>query len=180
MPAGRMVFWTLVAATLAVYTAMVVWSLPRIAAEADGLLPFDLRLFGYTEAEARMFLARLSDEGRRFYLDVQHRLDLFYPPLAALVLALSFRWLFWARWPGLAVLLIIAAVVTAGADALENARVADLLRMAPEAVTAEAIAGASNATLVKGVANILCFTALLAGLGWQFRRGRRGRQAGRG
>jgi hypothetical protein len=63
--ANNRIFWLVVAATLGVYLVMVLWSIPRISAEAGGLPVFDLRPGGYTFEEARAFLAALSPEGAR-------------------------------------------------------------------------------------------------------------------
>ena len=72
----RRAVMALFAATIGLYLVMLLWSLPKIAAEAGGLTPFDMRPGGYSLAEARAFLAALSPEGTAFYLGVQHRLDM--------------------------------------------------------------------------------------------------------
>ena len=50
-------FWVVFAAMVLVYCAMVLWSLPIIMKDANGLMPFDLRPGGYTTEDARAFLA---------------------------------------------------------------------------------------------------------------------------
>lgn len=146
--------WCVVAVTLAVYLVMVLWSLPRIADWAGGLAPFDMRPLGYSPEEARAFLAALPEEGRAFYLNVQHRLDLAYPGLLALSLVLAFRRLA----PGaLGLALGIVAVTGAGFDYAENAAVTRLLGADP---TDAALVSASRLTLAKSV----CATLALSGL----------------
>jgi hypothetical protein len=117
-------FWIVIAATLGVYLAMFVWTMPKLEAYARGLFPFDKRPFGYTAAEGKALLQALGAEGRDDYANAQHRLDLAYPGLMALALTLLFRSLS-PGWPG--VLLSVVALVAAIFDWGENAVVAQML-----------------------------------------------------
>lgn len=153
-------FWLLLAATLALYLVIVLWSLPRIAGQAAGLAPFDMRPLGYAAQEARAFLTALTTQGRDWYLGTQHRLDLAYPALLAATLALPFTLL--ARSPALRAALVLLAVAVAGFDWLENHAVAGLLRTDPAAVTDDQIAAAARWTLAKSLATTAAFTAVLA------------------
>ena len=74
-------FWISFIFATGVYLSMVFWSLPFIAGQAGGLAPFDMRPTGYSVTEARAFTQALTEEGRAFYLDVQHKLDFAYPAL---------------------------------------------------------------------------------------------------
>lgn len=161
MTLSTKLFWALFAVTLAVYLAILVWSLPAIAAEADGLRPFDLRPQGYSFDEAREFLTALSDRGRELYLGPQQWLDTAYPLLLALTLSLAFLRL---APPGRVWLaLLAAAIACAGTvfDLMENAQVRALLRQDPAEITAEAVAAASNATVVKSLCHTAAFVALI-------------------
>jgi hypothetical protein len=166
-------FWALVVANGAVYLAMVLWSLPEIARMAGGVAPFDLRPMGYAPDEARAFLAGLSDEGRAFYLGVQHRLDLVFPGLQAVTLILAFHCL--APGP-LAWALSVVAAASAGFDWAENAAVAGLLAVPEPEVGA--ILWASRLTVLKSACVSVAMTALLALLaraGWtRWRQSRAG------
>ncbi|RYE85016.1 MAG: hypothetical protein EOP19_10320 [Hyphomicrobiales bacterium] len=82
----RKLFWMLCGVTLAVYLAMVLWSLPVVSAGAGGLAPFDMRPGGYDYAAAVAFLDAITPAAAAFYRDVQQRFDLVYPALAALTL----------------------------------------------------------------------------------------------
>ncbi len=148
--------WIVVAATLAVYLVMVFWSLPKIANLAGGLPAFDLRPMGYSVDEGRSCLAALSPEGRRFYLVVQHRLDLVCPGLLALTVLLAFRRL---APGGLGLLFSAVAVLGAGFDWAENAAVAALLTQGP---TEPALLLASRLTLAKSVCTTVAMTCLVA------------------
>lgn len=161
----KLLFRAIIAATLGVYLAMVLWSLPKLSAMAGGGLPFDLRPFGYAPDEARGLLAALGEEGRGFYRDTQHRLDLFFPGLLALSLVLLFRRLL-AGVPGL--ILSALALLAAAFDWAENAAVAGLLA-APEATDAM-IEQASRLTVIKsglGTAVLVALLVLLIRAGWR-------------
>lgn len=163
----RLAYWIIFACALGVYGTMLGWTLPAVSAGADGLVPFDMRPGGYTGEEARQFLAVLSDEGRKIYLGPQHKLDLVYPTLLAVVLIGAA----WALVParGLVAVLIAAALVGAGADYLENLRVAGLLTYEGE-VTDSMVAAANQATLIKSGATTLAMCGVLVALisaGWR-------------
>ena len=106
----RLIFWLMFAVMLGVYMTMAFWSIPKIVADAGGLLAFDLRPLGYSFDEASAFITALSDEGRVFYLNVQQMLDSAYPALFAVVMVMAFSHLF-AGWPRL----LASAFALAGA-----------------------------------------------------------------
>lgn len=159
---GRKLFWLLVIATLAVFGAMNFWAGPIIARESLGGVAFDMRILGYSYAEAQAFLTALSAEGRAFYLGPAMRLDLFFPAMLATVLAvanwhlLGARRLVWKFW--------VAGLAAGFAvfDYLENATVAGMLRVVPDEVTPEMVALASQFTVVKYGFVGICLVVLLA------------------
>jgi hypothetical protein len=156
----KALFWAIFAAALALYLLIVLWSLPRIAAEAGGLVPFDMRPTGYDLDEARAFLTALTETGRALYLGTQHRLDLAYPALLAATFALGFMILFrgplrWVLW--------VLALAVVGFDWLENHAVATLLRADPTTLDAATVAEAARWSVLKSVATTLAGLALLAG-----------------
>jgi hypothetical protein len=167
MTRGRAAYIGLFALCLAVYLAIVLWSLPFIAGAAGGLTPFDLRPTGYGFADAKAFLTALSPEGLARYAGAQRLLDLLYPPLLALVLAIPL-WLFSARLPG-AVRLALVALTVLGMlfDLLENYRVAGMLAAGPDRVTADMVAAASRATVIKSAATGAAMVVLLGLLVWR-------------
>ncbi|NND43120.1 MAG: hypothetical protein HKO04_13700 [Silicimonas sp.] len=163
----RWAAWTLVAATVIVYLVMVLWSLPRISGEAGGLTPFDMRPGGYSFDEARAFLAVLSPEGKRFYLDVQHKLDLIYPALMAFSLMVALRW----AWRGTSRVVLTAmmfvAIAGAGFDYLENQRVSLMLAAGPDEITTDMVRAASLRSVLKAGLTTVAMMLLLLGLGWR-------------
>ncbi|MDK3019040.1 hypothetical protein [Pseudodonghicola flavimaris] len=154
-------YWTLFAVTLAVYGTMAGWTLPAIARDAGGLAALDMRPGGYSPEEARAFLVALGDRGRAIYLGPQHRLDLIYPALLALLLIGAVRALIAPLW--LQICLSLLALGGMAADYLENARVAALLRRA-DAIPDAALVAASRATEFKAGLTALVMLAVCAGL----------------
>ncbi|MCP4382693.1 MAG: hypothetical protein GY798_14955 [Hyphomicrobiales bacterium] len=178
MTSGRIAFWGLLVVTVAVYVAMVAWSLPFIAADAGGLIPFDMQPTGYGFDAALAFVGGLSPEGVAFYLDVQHSLDLIYPALLAATLFFAIaelarnrtgRW----RW-----LLAAAAIPGAIFDWLENSAVATMLAAGPDGLTPEMVETASRWTILKSGFTTLAMAivvVLIAGHAVRWIRGRKAR-----
>lgn len=154
------VFWALLAATLALYLVIVLWSLPLIASEAGGLKPFDLRPLGYGLDETRAFLLALSDRGRDFYLGTQRTLDRIYPALLGATFALGFTLLFSGplRWA-----LILLALCVTGFDWLENGTVAGLLRTGPDLITVDQVSDAARWSVLKSSTTTIAWIALTVG-----------------
>lgn len=165
----RLMFWLMFVVMLGIYLVMGLWSIPKIVADAGGLLAFDLRPVGYSFDEARVFITALSDEGRAFYLNVQQMLDSAYPALFAVVMVMAFSHLFagWTRWVAIAL-----ALAGAGFDYMENAAVAVMLR-AGDGLTETMVATASGWTVLKSGAVTLALVALIAGLMMAFMRRRK-------
>ncbi|WP_456391219.1 hypothetical protein [Profundibacter sp.] len=164
----RLIFWLMFAVMMGVYMTMVLWSGPKLMADAGGLMMFDMRPAGYSLAEAQAFMAALSDEGRAFYLNVQQMLDSAYPALFAVVMVMAFSSLFTGlpRWVAMAL-----ALAGAGFDYMENAAVAVMLR-AGDGLNEAMVASASQWTVLKSGAVTLALLMLIAGLvmAWMARR----------
>ncbi len=155
----RNAYWVIFVAAFAVYAVMMVWTLPGITAEAGGLTPFDLRLRGYTPAEAQAFVDALSLRGRALYTGPQRLLDLFYPGLLALVLLGAILTLVTGR--GMRATLIVMTFIGMAADYGENYRVGEMLGWdgpLPE----ELVKAASTLTVTKSTMTGLVMLAVLA------------------
>ena len=160
------VYWIVFAVTLAVYGTMLAWSLPTVAASAEGLTPFDMRPGGYSFAEAEAFLTALSAEGVSFYRDVQLRLDIAYPPLLAVTVGWAIWWLLpahWGLWRALAVLPAVAGMVF---DWMENSAIHGLLQAGTTRLTEQMVSAASFYSQAKAVASTASFTLLILTLAW--------------
>ncbi|SHJ35016.1 hypothetical protein SAMN05444000_107153 [Shimia gijangensis] len=153
-------FWVSFTAAMAIYLTMALWSVPFISSQAGGQVPFDMRPFGYSLSEAILFLSALSDEGREFYLTVQHRLDIAYLALVGLALVLGLQMVLRRPWG--TVFSLVALIATA-ADYFENYLVAGLLNTPIEAVDEITVQVASFLTMSKSISHMICFSALLLG-----------------
>lgn len=155
-------YWGLVLVTLGFYATILLWSLPKVAASAGGLVPFDLRPAGYSVASANEFLAAISEEGRRFYLGPQHQLDAIFPLLMGCSLGFGLFGLLKGKARSLRFMALALPFVAASADTMENQAVKAMLLAAP--VTDEMILSANQWTLLKSGAttlSILWLTLLL-------------------
>lgn len=161
---GRILYWLIFAAGAGVYATMLLWTLPSIQEAAGGLMPFDMRPFGYTHAEALDFLNALRPVGLALYLGPQKWLDIAYPALLGLFMAWSFLRLGPGTLPR--VFLVVAALAETAFDYLENIRVRAMLLAGPDGTT-EAMSGAASlATLVKSGLVTFCLSALLLLVLW--------------
>jgi len=168
MSKGWKIYWVFVAATVTNYLTMVLWSLPLVSEMAGGGVPFDMRLGGYTFDEARVFLTVITDAGRDFYLNTQQLLDLFYPTLFAITVAIPLAHLVPRYWGWTLAALAIGAGVL---DHLENSAVAVMLRVEPDALTEVMVSTASNWSLAKSISTTIALLALLVvlcikGISW--------------
>lgn len=179
MSTGWKIYCALVAAAVTNYLIMVLWSLPLVSEMADGGVPFDMRPGGYSFDDALLFLSTIDDTGRDFYLDTQQLLDLSYPALFAITVAIPlvrFVPRYWG-WP-LAAIAIAAGVF----DYLENGAVAVLLTTEPDLVTKAMVSTASNWTLAKSISTTIASVALLIvlfikGMEWMKTRKAKGGEA---
>lgn len=164
-------FWLLVAVMLGDYLAMVLWSIPRVSAEAGGLAIFDMRPASYSYEEATAFLAALTPDGARFYIAVQHRLDAAYPALLAAVLFWSILRLAprsWGAWRWLAAATALPGMIF---DYLEKRDVATMIALGPDGVTPAMVEAASLYSRLKAGTSTVAMTILLALLVlWAVRR----------
>ena len=158
MTKGWKVYWVVVAATVANYLIMILWSLPKVSEMAGGGVPFDMRPGGYSFDEALDFLITITDTGRDFYLNTQHFLDSFYPALFAATVAIALVHLLPRYWGWV---LATIAIVAGAFDYLENSAVAAMLRVEPDALTQVMVSTASNWTLAKSVSTTIASLALL-------------------
>jgi hypothetical protein len=154
-------FWVLFAITMALYAAIVGWSLPVISRAAGGLTPFDIRPTGYSYHDAQAFLTALSAGGKAFYLDIQQRLDLFYPALMSATLFFAIYLLAPARWGGWRWVLALIAIPGAVFDYLENGAVATMLNLGPNELTPDVVEVSSRWTVAKSAASMVADVLLL-------------------
>ena len=154
------IFWTIVAIAVIDYLVMVVWSLPYIANQAGGLMPFDVRPTGYSLEEAKAFVGALSTKGNVFYLSMQHMLDTVFPIMEAIAVGWGIFMLMpesrgVVRW--VAVIPAIAGMVF---DLLENRQVGVMLTTGAGDLTAEIVSRGSMFTITKSILVTVSFLIL--------------------
>jgi hypothetical protein len=134
---------------------------------AGGLTPFDVRLRGYSYAEARAFLEAIGKQGRAYYASPELVIDTFYPPLYAVSRGLA---LWWLTMPGrvreaplplkVRYALVAVPILMASLDLVENGCIAAMLWTWPD-LSHGLVKVSSVATRVKIVAGV--FTEALMG-----------------
>jgi len=143
------------------YAMMLFYSMPILLKAADGMLPFDARLTGYSPGLAARYVATISDEGRQFYLTTQSMLDAFFPALLALSLMLTLYRLA-PKWP----VLFLTPAAGALFDYYENAAVTQILLSATP--DAGLVNMASLLTMMKFASVALSLLAII----WLWRKQR--------
>jgi hypothetical protein len=171
----RVALWSWVAVTIALGLAMSLWTLPRIAEGAGGLVPFDLRFTGYSGDEARAFLAALTPVARDLYLGPQRVLDMIYPVMLSALLALALWRSTRGQAPALRMGLAAVAVAGGAVDQVENTIVARLLRDDADLATDGRVALASAATMTKSALTGVAVIAIVALSAMKFAARRRRR-----
>ncbi len=137
---SRWFLWGLPVVTVLAYAVLALWFGPQVQAAAGGLQPFDMRVTGYSLADARAFLAALSPEGLALYQGPVRATDTIVPMLLTLTLCLPLRHRFWV-WS-------LPALGYGLLDLGENWAVSVLLRTGP-AVEAGPVMVASALTMLK-------------------------------
>lgn len=155
------IFWVILAAMLAAWLSMNLWTLPRIEELSGGLRLLDMRFTGYSLAETQEFIAAIGDQGVALYLGAQFWLDMIFPPLLGAVLFLCYRWLF----PGLLGLIIGTVSLTyVVVDLLENLAVAAMLHAGADGITPEMAATANQWTTMKWSLALVGLVMLIIGM----------------
>lgn len=157
----RLVNWALPLATAAVYAVLVLHYGRQLGVEAGGALPFDLRIGGYTLAEARGYLRGLSPAGYALAQGPVFWTDTLFPVL----MGLTFAW--WMRpYAGVfGMVCVLAAMSYVALDLGENAMVQRLFHAGPDWADPADVAAASAMTRGKFAAFALA-AALAARQSW--------------
>jgi len=173
-------FWIVFVLTLANYLAMLFWSTPILNKMSGSLAIFDLRMTGYSLAEAKALLSALGSEGISFYLNVQQTLDFTFPALFALSLGLAIILLTPAR-PGLwRYALALVAVPGMIFDYMENAAVRLLLFSGPDNINAQIVAIASGRSVNKAIFTAIAISVVVVLLLLSVRKKFRARKSDQG
>jgi hypothetical protein len=150
-----------------VYLAMASFTLAHLEV-VSGLVPFDMRPFGYSPTEAASLLDALGVVGRRYYLTRQIPLDILYPALLALTLSSVFFW-FGERMPNRRIVHFGVALSVGSAlfDYIENLGIVAMILSWPD-VSGPLVYATSTATITKSViTTVAVILVLLAGFIWR-------------
>ncbi len=133
-----------------VYGLMVQVTLAHLQT-VSGLVPLDMRPFGYGQDDVSALFGALGAPGRNYYLTRQIPLDLAYPALMGQSLVLANMW-FGARLEQRRFLAFscLVATLAALADYLENLGIVVMILRWPE-VSETVINLSSSATIAKSV-----------------------------
>ena len=152
---------------LALYAFLWFIAGPRLDELTGGVLPFDVRLTGYTQEEAVAVLAALGEEGSRYYLGTVMIVDIFFPAFMFLATASLFLWLtrpgqrFSAPLPeGMRLAVLVLALFAFLLDWGENI-VVFLMLMGDGHPSGTLVNLGSTFTYLKTIAYILSFAALV-------------------
>ncbi len=161
----KKIYWLVFFAMIGVYALMLFWSLPKIIAD-DGIMLFDLRPKGYSFEEAQQILNSLSPQAIEFYKNIQASiLDMIFPALLFLTLALAY-WLLaptnWGRWRFLILLFALPGTIF---DYLENFTIIKMLDLGAQNINADIVKYASTYTIYKSASVTLSLFVLLALIG---------------
>ena len=156
-----LLFW---GAAILVYFLMVFGTLADIE-RITGVRAFDMRLTGYSYADALALISALGDEGRRIYLMRQIPLDTVYPALLAISSASSLVWLSRSFGSTIRWYRAVAAMayLAATADYAENLLIVWMLNAGPS-VPEALVTAASLASIGKSILSTIVFITLLVAL----------------
>lgn len=145
---------------LSMWLTMLLGTGPVIVQEAGGHALLDSRLTGYRADEARDFLEAISQTGREIYLYAHRPMGTLLALLSTVMLVWSFRTMLPAGRIGHGA--VIMALAATGADLVENARIANMMRLPPIEVSDSQIGFASAVTSLKWLLLGLCLALLFA------------------
>ena len=163
---ARALSWGLPLLTAAAYAWLAIWLGGQLSGESGGLMPFDLRVTGYSLGDAREYLRALTPAGFALYSGPVLWADTLFPVL----MGLTFLW--WMRPLGGAfgAVCLMAALAYVALDLGENWFVQRLLMAGPDWVQPDDVAAASALTRAK-FAVFAVAAVLAARAAWLRRKG---------
>lgn len=158
---------------MAVYSLMLLYTIPQVEQHAVGMKLFDLSPSGYSFEYARELLGALGVNGRETYLYRQLPADFVYPGLFAVSCCLLLSWLFAKslKTSSRIFYLCFVPVIAGLFDYLENICIVLMLNSYPN-VTESHVAFASFFTILKSAFTTAFFVLLIVGvvLFWKMKR----------
>ena len=151
--------------TAAVYSIMLLYTIPQVVQYAPGMKLFDLSPTGYSFVYALELLRTLGVNGRNLYLYQQLPMDFIYPGLFAVSCCLLLSWLFAKslRANSRMFYLCFVPVVAGMFDYLENIGIIRMLTSYPN-IAESHVSITSSMTVLKNGFNTVFFLLLLLGV----------------
>lgn len=154
-------------ATMVAYAVLIGLGSRYLFLGSEGLRPFDLRILGYTYADATTYIALLTPDQAALYVGPLRMLDTVFPILFGL-------WMGWVQWgitrnihPWSRVIMLIAPAGFVMMDLAENALIAEMVQTTADTLSEELVLRASSYTISKYVTLAGALLALAAlGVRW--------------
>lgn len=157
---GRQVLvWVIV--TNLVFALMLLVTIPRTVAFANGMKLLDLMPGGYDFEYVRLLLDTLGEEGRGIYLNLQIPVDMIYPFLFGVsnCLLLAFVLKKLNKLDSFLFYFCLFPMIGAVADYLENIGIITMLRSYPD-LSEKVVRVTNGFTLCKSISSTIYFTVL--------------------
>jgi len=164
MASGRVVL-ILFILTMAVFSLMIMSTIPKVERFASGIPLFDMSPSGYSYQQAISLLESLGEDGRNVYLFQQLPIDFIYPGLFAFSYALLLTWLFAKSFATNSKIFFLALVPVLGGlfDYLENIGIIIMINTFPN-ISRGRVGVVSTFTLLKSAFTTGFYILLLVGI----------------
>ena len=164
LASGRVVL-ILFILTMAVFSLMLLYTIPKVESFAPGMTLFDMSPSGYSYQQAISLLESLGEVGRNVYLSQQLPADFVYPGLFAISYSLLLTWLFAKSFePNSKIFFLVLVPVLGGLfDYLENIGIVLMINAFPD-ISQELVGVASTFTLLKSAFTTGFYILLLVGI----------------
>ena len=164
LASGRVVL-ILIILTMAVFSLMLLYTIPKVESFAPGMTLFDMSPAGYSYQQAISLLEALGEVGRNVYLFQQLPADFVYPGLFAISYSLLLTWLFAKSFESNSKIFFLALVPVLGGlfDYLENIGIVLMINAFPD-ISQELVGVVSTFTLLKSAFTTGFYVLLLVGI----------------
>ena len=151
--------------TMAVFSLMIMFTIPKVESFASGIPLFDMSPSGYSHQQAISLLESLGEDGRNVYLFQQLPVDFIYPGLFAISYALLLTWLFAKSFAAnLKIFFLVLVPVLGGLfDYLENIGIIIMINAFPN-ISQGLVGVVSTLTILKSAFTTGFYMLLMVGI----------------
>lgn len=151
--------------TMAVFSLMLLYTIPKVEGFAPGIALFDMSPAGYSYQQAISLLESLGKVGRNVNLFQQLPVDFVYPGLFSISYALLLTWLFAKSFDSDSKIFFLVLVPALGGlfDYLENIGIILMINAFPN-ISQELVGMASTFTVLKSAFTTGFYILLLVGI----------------